>query len=152
MPSGTTWLVCPCISHSNPSRMPRTSTPSMTLRIVAAPMTLLMPGAGPPPTRMPSLPRFACTRTLLSLDPTDQCGGRPPPGGPLRRRIETVDAALQRQQVQLAGGVLAERRQVRQVRLRIERGPPLPRVAYAARFVASQAADDGGAVVGVEVR
>jgi hypothetical protein len=38
--------------HSKPSRMPRTSTPSSWARIVAALMTLLMPGAGPPPTRI----------------------------------------------------------------------------------------------------
>src|SRR4030095_7196007 len=36
------------------SRTPTTSTPSRTPRIVAAPITLLMPGAGPPPTRMAS--------------------------------------------------------------------------------------------------
>jgi hypothetical protein len=40
--------------QSKPSRMPRTSTPSSWLRIVAAEMTLLIPGAGPPPTRIAS--------------------------------------------------------------------------------------------------
>ena len=40
--------------HSKPFSMPSTSTPSSAARIVAAPMTLLMPGAGPPPTRIAS--------------------------------------------------------------------------------------------------
>jgi hypothetical protein len=31
-----------------------TSMPSSAVRIVAAPMTLLIPGAGPPPTRIAS--------------------------------------------------------------------------------------------------
>src|SRR5512140_3369571 len=44
----------PAMIHSNPSRIPRTSTPSRTPRIVADPMTLLMPGAGPPATRIAS--------------------------------------------------------------------------------------------------
>ena len=55
--SGSTWSMLPCISHSNPSRMPTTSTSSRMHRMVAAPITLLMPGAGPPPTRIPS---FLC--------------------------------------------------------------------------------------------
>ena len=55
MVSGRTLSTLPCMIHSNPSRIPRTSTPSRTPRIVAAPMTLLMPGAGPPPTRIASL-------------------------------------------------------------------------------------------------
>ena len=37
-----------------PSRTPMTSTPSSAARMVAAPITLLIPGAGPPPTRMAS--------------------------------------------------------------------------------------------------
>src|SRR5262245_13873416 len=41
-----------CMIHSNPSSMPSTSTPSSAARIVAAPITELIPGAGPPPTRM----------------------------------------------------------------------------------------------------
>ena len=41
--------------HSKPSRMPTTSTPSSRPRMVAALITLLMPGAGPPPTRIASL-------------------------------------------------------------------------------------------------
>ena len=45
----------PCINHSKPSRMPTTSTPSSSHRMVAALMTLLMPGAGPPPTRIATL-------------------------------------------------------------------------------------------------
>src|SRR5512138_1472909 len=42
----------PRMIHSKPSWMPRTSTPSSWLRMVAAPTTALMPGAGPPLTRM----------------------------------------------------------------------------------------------------
>ena len=53
--SGITWSMSPCMIHSKPSRMPMTSIPSRRARIVAAPMTLLMPGAGPPPTRMARL-------------------------------------------------------------------------------------------------
>src|SRR5437870_7433388 len=52
MSSGVTWSMSPCMIHSNPSRMPSTSTASNRARIVAAPMTLLIPGAGPPPTRI----------------------------------------------------------------------------------------------------
>ena len=37
----------------NPSRMPMTSKPWLIASMVAAEMTALMPGAGPPPTRMP---------------------------------------------------------------------------------------------------
>ena len=53
MVSGTAHSVSPCISHLKPSRMPSTLAPRSTERIVAAPITLLMPGAGPPPHRMP---------------------------------------------------------------------------------------------------
>src|SRR5882762_3133942 len=52
MSSGVTWSMSPCMIHSNPSRTPSTSTASSRARIVAAPMTLLIPGAGPPPTRI----------------------------------------------------------------------------------------------------
>ena len=41
-----------------PSRMPTTSKPSLMASMVADEMTVLMPGAGPPPTRMPS--RLPC--------------------------------------------------------------------------------------------
>ncbi len=54
--SSITWSVSPCMIHSKPSRRPTTETPASSARIVAAPMTLLIPGAGPPPTRMASLP------------------------------------------------------------------------------------------------
>src|SRR5687767_10897767 len=40
--------------HSKPSRIPMTSMPSTSARMVAAAITLLMPGAGPPPTRIAS--------------------------------------------------------------------------------------------------
>jgi hypothetical protein len=36
--------------------MPTTSTPALAACVVAAAMTLLIPGAGPPPTTIPSLP------------------------------------------------------------------------------------------------
>src|SRR3989454_9957247 len=52
MSSGVTWSMSPCMIHSNPSRTPSTSTASNRAWIVAAPMTLLIPGAGPPPTRI----------------------------------------------------------------------------------------------------
>src|SRR3989449_6667714 len=55
MSSGVTWSMSPCMIHSNPSRTPSTSTASNRARIVAAPMTLLIPGAGPPPTRIASV-------------------------------------------------------------------------------------------------
>src|SRR6185295_14651761 len=43
-----------------PSRIPSTSTPCRSARIVAALITLLMPGAGPPPTRMASFSFVTC--------------------------------------------------------------------------------------------
>src|SRR5690242_10400405 len=43
------------MSHWNPSRIPTTSMPERLARIEAAPITLLMPGAGPPPTTIASL-------------------------------------------------------------------------------------------------
>jgi hypothetical protein len=55
MVSGVTCVVSPCMIHLKPSWMPRTSTPERHARIVAAPMTLLIPGAGPPATRIASL-------------------------------------------------------------------------------------------------
>ena len=54
MVNGVTWSISPCTIHSKPSRMPMTLTSSRQLRIVAALMTLLMPGAGPPATRIAS--------------------------------------------------------------------------------------------------
>ncbi len=48
-----------------PSWIPMTSKPSLIASIAAAEMTVLMPGAGPPPTRMPSLfPAFMDARIL----------------------------------------------------------------------------------------
>ena len=55
MVKGVIRSTLPCMIHSKPSRTPSTSTPSSTPRMVAAPITLLIPGAGPPPTRMASL-------------------------------------------------------------------------------------------------
>lgn len=55
----TAWMVrrevcsmSPCINHWKPSRIPMTSMPESWARMVAAPITLLIPGAGPPPTTM----------------------------------------------------------------------------------------------------
>ena len=53
--SGWAWPKSPLISHEKPSCRPRTSTLERRARIVAAPMTLLMPGAGPPATTIASL-------------------------------------------------------------------------------------------------
>ena len=55
MVSGVTCETSPFMIHWKPSCRPRTSTPESEARMVAAPMTLLMPGAGPPATRMASL-------------------------------------------------------------------------------------------------
>ena len=52
---GATCETSPVMSHWKPSCTPRTSTPESAARMVAAPMTLLMPGAGPPATTMASL-------------------------------------------------------------------------------------------------
>src|SRR6185436_13202676 len=52
--SGRTSSTRPCMRRSNPSRIPRTSTPCSSARMVAALITLLIPGAGPPPTKMAS--------------------------------------------------------------------------------------------------
>ena len=52
-----TWLTLPSMSHLNPSRMPTTSQSPRMLRIVTALITLLIPGAGPPPTKIPTIVR-----------------------------------------------------------------------------------------------
>src|SRR5262245_47834805 len=62
--SGRTSSVLPCMIRSKPSRMPSTSTPCKRARMVAALMTLLIPGAGPPPTRMAS---FSLDKVYLSF-------------------------------------------------------------------------------------
>src|SRR6266516_3122868 len=53
--SGRACAVDPWMRCSNPSRIPITSQPEFTASIVAAEMTELIPGAGPPPHRIPSL-------------------------------------------------------------------------------------------------
>src|SRR6187401_672944 len=67
--SGLTWLTLSSMSHLNPSMIPTTSHPPRILRIVTALMTLLIPGAGPPPTRMPTTARgeFMTWRLLWSI-------------------------------------------------------------------------------------
>src|SRR5215510_2490687 len=47
-----TLLTSPCMIHLNPCSIPKTFLPSSRQRIVAAPITPLIPGAGPPPTNM----------------------------------------------------------------------------------------------------
>ena len=46
MSSGFAWAMSPCMIHSKPSSRPSTSTSSSAARMVAAPITLLIPGAG----------------------------------------------------------------------------------------------------------
>ena len=43
------------MSHLKPSSQPSTRSPRFRASMVAAAMTALMPGAGPPPTRMASV-------------------------------------------------------------------------------------------------
>src|SRR5262245_2179605 len=62
MVSARVWLRSPSMRYSKPSSIPTTSTPSSRARMLAAPITALIPGAGPPPTRMPSLPRSSMRR------------------------------------------------------------------------------------------
>ncbi len=51
--------------------IPMTSQPPRILRIVTALITLLMPGAGPPPTKMPTIGRGEVhdVRTPVMLNP-----------------------------------------------------------------------------------
>src|SRR3989442_9243569 len=101
----------PCMIHSKPSRTPSTSTPSSRARMVAAPMTLLIPGAGPPPTRIASVLRSVIAVSLPSRGPgaplapredQDRCyrdpdpppAGRAEPPRPLARR-EPISLALE---------------------------------------------------------
>ena len=55
MVSGMMWSMLPSMIHLKPSWMPMTSEPERAARIAAAPITLLMPGAGPPPARIAEL-------------------------------------------------------------------------------------------------
>src|SRR5438128_5079266 len=109
MSSGVTWSMSPCMIHSNPSRTPSTSTPSNRARMVAAPMTLLMPGAGPPPTRIASVRRSVMAAPRASRGPGAPLAPRehgdhrhgdanPPPGG----RAEAARPLARRQPVGLA--------------------------------------------------
>ena len=71
MSSWRTWSVEPSASQRKPSAIPTTSTPRLRASIVAALMTPLMPGAGPPPTRMPRrwIPRSLITTPPAGLHP-----------------------------------------------------------------------------------
>src|SRR5207244_5304391 len=98
--------------HSNPSRMPSTSTASNRARIVAAPITLLIPGAGPPPTRIASVFRSVMILPRASrglgapLAPREDgdrrhCNSDPHTGGPAQAprplgRCQPVGFALER--------------------------------------------------------
>src|ERR1044071_2322694 len=75
--SSSVWVMSPRISHLKPSAMPMTSTPSRFARMVAALITLLMPGAGPPPTRIPSF--FGVMAILARLCAEARRGERPGP-------------------------------------------------------------------------
>src|SRR5579859_4192143 len=55
--------------------MPSTSTPSRTARIVAAPITLLMPGAGPPPHRIARRWMLAVMHSVLHGTPAGGFAG-----------------------------------------------------------------------------
>ena len=55
MSSGRVCSVLPFMIHEKPSRIPTTAMSERQARMVAAPITLLMPGAGPPPTRIREL-------------------------------------------------------------------------------------------------
>src|SRR6185369_10541505 len=55
MSSSCTRERSPCMSHLKPSSQPSTRSPQFRASMVAAAMTALMPGAGPPPTRMASV-------------------------------------------------------------------------------------------------
>src|SRR5258708_33398816 len=94
--SGTTCDTSPSMSHSNPCWIPSTSTLDRLARMDAAPMTLLMPGAGPPATTIPSLFEWLTGVAILSC-PTgprspheqradhcrqDRSGGELPPHPP----------------------------------------------------------------------
>jgi hypothetical protein len=65
MVSGVVCDVSPCISHLNPSRIPITCRPPRLARMVAAPMTLLMPGAGPPPHRIATVSETGIPQSLF---------------------------------------------------------------------------------------
>src|SRR2546430_1037012 len=56
IPSGRVLAASSRISHLKPSWTPSTSKPSLIASIVAAEITELIPGAGPPPTKIANLP------------------------------------------------------------------------------------------------
>src|SRR5688572_20560498 len=70
--------VSPPTRFLNPSRTPRTSMPWLIASMVTELMTPLMPGAGPPPTTITSLPREedSAMRTHLAGEPDGPEEGR----------------------------------------------------------------------------
>src|SRR5436190_14259765 len=68
----TACSVSPWASHLYPSRTPRTLNPWFMPSMVAALMTPLMPGAGPPPTRIASLPRLMLLAISLGQQIADE--------------------------------------------------------------------------------
>src|SRR6266849_3278737 len=85
--------------HSKPSRTPSTSTASSRARMVAAPMTLLIPGAGAP--LAPREDQDRCYR-----DPDPPPGGRAEAPCPLARR-EPIGLALEGRERRLHDGLPA---------------------------------------------
>src|ERR671936_687007 len=76
MVSGRAAVVSPPTRFLNPSRTPSTSIPWLIASIVTELITPLMPGAGPPPTTIASLPREdSAMRTHLAEEPDGPEGG-----------------------------------------------------------------------------
>src|SRR6266545_2315389 len=71
MSSSTTCSASPSASQRKPSKHPRARRPRLRASIEAAAITALIPGAGPPPTRIASV----FMRPASSLHPLD--GGPP---------------------------------------------------------------------------
>src|SRR5204863_4031698 len=108
---GRAWLTSPCMIHSKPSSIPTTSRFSRAARIVAALITLLMPGAGPPPTRMPSLPLTLASRGRRLERP------RQP-----RDRVRHLGVSVLEQEVRTPAGTLVTQKvEVRLPRLQLAR-------------------------------
>src|SRR5208337_563277 len=57
--SSFVWDASPCMMWEKPSRSPTTRAPARAAVSAAAPITPLMPGAGPPPTTIPNIAIWA---------------------------------------------------------------------------------------------